>query len=81
MQRLGKAAQKKKFGGQMIREDETALVRAWRVWQSGRAVNDAAYLEFYDVVVRSNPRFARIHVFEVLDALVNAADPDQRESA
>jgi hypothetical protein len=32
-------------------------------------------------VVRRSPRFGRIHVFEVLDALVNAADPDQRESA
>ena len=65
----------------MIREDETAIVRAWRVWQSGRAINDAAYLEFYDAEVRGDPRFARIHVFEVLDAIVNAAEPDQRESA
>ena len=65
----------------MVREDETALVRAWRIWQVGRAVDNDAYLEFYDAEVRTDPRFARIHVFEVLDALVNAAEPDQRESA
>jgi hypothetical protein len=65
----------------MIRRDETALVRAWIAWRTDRAVDDQVYLEFYDSVVRDHPRFARIHVFEVVDALVNAVEPDRRESA
>ena len=65
----------------MNRDDETALVHAWHVWRVGKIVTDDVYLEFFDDVVRQSPRFKRIHVFEVLDALVNAADPDQRESA
>ena len=65
----------------MTRDDETALVHTWQVWRAGKVVTDDVYLEFFDDVVRHSPRFGRIHVFEVLDALVNAADPDQRESA
>ena len=65
----------------MLREDETALVQTWFAWRSDRAINDEVYIEFYDAVVRDNPRFSRIHVFEVLDALVNAVEPDRRESA
>jgi hypothetical protein len=65
----------------MTRDDETALVHTWHAWRRGKVVTDDVYLEFFDDVVRRSPRFARIHVFEVLDALVNAAEPDQRESA
>jgi hypothetical protein len=65
----------------MNRDDEIALVQAWHEWRAGKAVNDDLYLEFYDREVRSNARFARIHVFEVLDALVNAPEGDNRRSA
>jgi hypothetical protein len=65
----------------MTRDQETALIHAWHVWKAGRVVTDDVYLEFFDDEVRRSPRFARIHVFEVLDALVNSVDPDHRESA
>jgi hypothetical protein len=65
----------------MTRDDETALIHAWFVWKADKVVTDDVYLEFFDAEVRRSPRFARIHVFEVLDSLVNAVDPDHRESA
>jgi hypothetical protein len=65
----------------MTRHDETALVHAWVAWRGGRTIEDEAYLEFFDVEVRNNPRFQGVHVFEVLDVLVNATEPDRRESA
>lgn len=65
----------------MNRDEETALIRAWQAWSAGKVVTDDVYLEFFDAEVHRNPRFARIHVFEVLDSLVNAAEPDRRESA
>jgi hypothetical protein len=64
----------------MNRDDEIALVQAWHEWRVGKAIDDDLYLEFFDRHVRTDARFARIHVFEVLDALVNAPD-DQRRSA
>ena len=61
----------------MTKHDENALVHAWVAWRTGRDVKDDSYIEFFDAQVRNNPRFARMHVFEVLDALVNA-QPDRR---
>ncbi len=61
----------------MTRHDENALVHAWVAWRTGRDVKDDSYIEFFDAQVRNNPRFARMHVFEVLDVLVNA-QPDRR---
>jgi hypothetical protein len=65
----------------MTRHDENALVHAWFARRIGREVTDDAYIEFFDTVVRNNPRFRNAHVFEVLDVLVNAVEPDRRESA
>jgi hypothetical protein len=61
----------------MTRHDENALVHAWVAWRSGREVRDDSYIEFFDAQIRNNPRFASMHVFEVLDVLVNA-QPDRR---
>ena len=65
----------------MTRNDESALVRAWFAWRVEREVRDDLYVEFFDEVVRNNPRFAGVHVFEVLDVLVNAVEPERRASA
>jgi hypothetical protein len=75
----------------MTKHDENALVRAWVAWRTDRHVKDDSYIEFFDAQVRSNPRFASLHVFEVLDVLVNAEphryprsaspNPPRRESA
>ena len=69
----------------MNRQEEAALVHAWDVWRRGRMVSDEEYLEFFDEEIRGNPRFKGMHVFEVLDVLLNAATPDgapnRRESA
>jgi len=65
----------------MTKHDENALVHAWVAWRSGRDVKDESYIEFFDSEIRNNPRFRNTHVFEVLDVLVNAAEPDRRESA
>ncbi len=65
----------------MTKHDEIALVHAWVVWRASRVVEDDVYVEFYDKVVRDNPQFRGINVFEALDVLVNSVDPDRRESA
>ena len=65
----------------MNRDDEIALVQEWHEWRADRAINDDLYLEFFEREVRTNARFARIHVFEVLDALVNAPEDGRRRSA
>jgi hypothetical protein len=75
----------------MTRHDENALVHAWVAWRAGREVKDDSYIDFFDAQIRNNPRFASMHVFEVLDVLVNAepdrhprsvsANPSRRESA
>ncbi len=36
-------------------------------------------MEFVDEVVRCEPRFATIHIFEILDLLVNA-EPERRSA-
>jgi hypothetical protein len=64
----------------MTRHDEVALVNAWNAWSAGRVVEDEAYIELFDAEIRNHPRFRGTHIFEVLDALVNASDP-RRESA
>ena len=65
----------------MTRHDEVALVNAWVAWRTGRVVKDDANIEFFDAKVRNDPRFRGTHIFEVLDVLVNAVEPDRRESA
>lgn len=65
----------------MTRQDEIALVTAWLSWKAGRVIEDNAYIEFFDDVIRNDPRFGKVHIFEALDVLVNAVAPDQRESA
>jgi hypothetical protein len=65
----------------MTKRDESALVHAWFAWRTGREVKDGAYMEFFDAEIRNNPRFRSAHVFEILDVLVNAIEPDRRESA
>jgi hypothetical protein len=61
----------------MYRDDEAALVRAWQQWRGRTEITDDVYMEFVDKVVRRDARFDRIHIFEILDALVNAPDADQ----
>jgi hypothetical protein len=61
----------------MTREDRALLLRAWLSWSSGRPIDNQTCLEFLDHVVRPDPRFAGIHVFEVLDLVVNA-EPERR---
>jgi hypothetical protein len=61
----------------MTRHDENALVHAWVAWRKGRDVEADSYIEFFDTQIRNNPRFASMHVFEVLDVIVNA-QPDRR---
>jgi hypothetical protein len=63
----------------MTRDDRDALLRAWGKWNDGRAVTNQNCLDFLDQVVRPEVAFAGIHVFEVLDLLVNA-EPE-RQSA
>jgi hypothetical protein len=65
----------------MCRDDEVALVRAWQHWRVDKPLSNDSYLEFVDKVVRRDKRYDRIHIFEILDALVNAPEDDQRRSA
>jgi len=65
----------------MNRHDEIAVMHAWNAWLSGRVVADDTYLEFFDEQIRGKPEFGGLHVFEVLDVLLNATEPDHRESA
>ena len=65
----------------MNRHDEIAVMHAWNAWLRGRVIDDETYLEFFDEEVRGKPQYRGLHVFEVLDVLLNAASPDQRESA
>lgn len=63
----------------MTRDDRTLLLRAWLSWSSGQAVNNQTCLDFLDQVVRPDRRFAHVHVFEVLDLVVNA-EPERRSA-
>lgn len=63
----------------MTREDRSALLRAWLAWSSGRAMSNQTCMDFVDEVVRRESRFATIHVFEILDLLVNA-EPERRSA-
>jgi hypothetical protein len=65
----------------MNRHDEIAVMHVWNAWLRGRVIDDETYLEFFDEQIRGKPQFGGLHVFEVLDVLLNAAEPDQRESA
>ncbi len=63
----------------MTREDRSALLRAWLAWSSGRVMSNQTCMDFVDDVIRREPRFAAIHVFEILDLLVNA-EPERRSA-
>ena len=63
----------------MTREDRSALLTAWLAWRAGRVMSNQTCMDFVDSVVRREPRFAAIHVFEILDLLVNA-EPERRSA-
>lgn len=63
----------------MSKDDRAALLRAWTSWSTGRAMNNQTCLDFVDEVVRRDRRFSGIHVFEVLDLVVNA-EPARRSA-
>jgi hypothetical protein len=75
------ARQKEMGGGHMNRHDEIAVMQAWNAWLGGRVVEDQTYVEFFDEQIRDRPEFSGLHVFEVLDVLLNTAEPSHRESA
>jgi hypothetical protein len=56
----------------VTRDEETAVIAAWRSFTDGRPVNRQTYLDFIELRIRGQARFQRLSVFEVLDALVNA---------
>lgn len=56
----------------MTRDEEAAVIAAWRAFIAGRAIDRRAYLDFIHTRVYTNARFRRLSVFEVLDAIVNA---------
>ena len=63
----------------MTREDRSALLMAWLALRAGRVMSNQTCMDFVDSVVRREPRFAAIHVFEILDLLVNA-EPERRSA-
>ncbi|TDJ24004.1 MAG: hypothetical protein E2O54_12275 [Gammaproteobacteria bacterium] len=63
----------------MTREDRSALLREWLAWSSGRVMSNQTCMDFVDDVIQREPRFATIHVFEILDLLVNA-EPERRSA-
>jgi len=70
------------MGGFMSRDEEAAIVAAWHAFIAGRTVDRRTYLDFLDTRVRPQARFRGLSVFEVLDVLVNAPEPEaRRESA
>ena len=56
----------------MTRDDESTIVSRWQKWRVGKRISNDTYLEFFETKVQSDPAFAHIHVFDVLDLLVNA---------
>jgi len=67
----------------MTKEEEAAIALAWRAYTAGRRIDARTYLEFVDARIRSQTRFERLSVFEILDVLANC-DPEpeaRRESA
>jgi hypothetical protein len=65
----------------MTREDEAAIVAAWRAYTAGHPVEKDTYLEFLDARVATNARWRRVSVFEILDLLTNLPESGQRRSA
>jgi hypothetical protein len=66
----------------MTREEESAVIAAWRAFTAGRPVDRRTHLEFVDTRIRTQARFRRLSVFEVLDVIVNAEPaPENRASA
>jgi hypothetical protein len=67
----------------MTREDEAAIALAWHAYTDGRPIDGRTYFEFLDSRIRTQSRFERCSVFEILDVLANC-EPEphaRRESA
>lgn len=45
--------------------------RLWRVWSTGREINNHTYADFVFDVVAQQPKLAHLSAFDVLDAVVN----------
>jgi hypothetical protein len=56
----------------MSRDEEAAVIAAWRVFTAGRTIDRRTYLDFVHTRVYTHARFRRLSVFEILDAIVNA---------
>ena len=57
----------------MTREQEATILDAWQTGGGGKKqFRSEDYLEFYDTVIRRTKHLRRLHVFEVLDVVVNA---------
>lgn len=63
----------------MTRDDRALLKGVWLHWSSGRTVNNQTCHEFLDQVIRPDPKFAHVHVFEVLDLVINV-EPERRSA-
>ena len=56
----------------MSRDEEAAVIAAWRIFTAGRAPDRRMYLDFIHTRIHPSARFRRLSVFEVLDTIVNA---------
>ena len=68
----------------MTREQEAAIVVAWQYWRLEKRLTSEDYLDFYETVVLRTKPLRRLHVFEVLDVVVNTehvAETVSRRSA
>jgi hypothetical protein len=65
----------------MSRDEEIAVIAAWRAFTAGRVVERRTYLEFIDVRIRAQPGLRRLSVFEVLDVVVNADPPPENRAS
>ena len=65
----------------MTRDEEAAIVTAWHAYVEGRAVDRRVYLDFLDTRIRTQARYRRLSVVEVLDHLLTAPEPEARREA
>jgi len=56
----------------MTKDEEAAVIAAWRIFTAGREADRRTYLDFIHTRIYPSARFRRLLVFEVLDAIVNA---------
>ena len=64
----------------MTREQEVAIVEAWQSWATKRVLSSENYLDFYGAIVRRSKSLRRLHVFEVLDVVMNTEYAGPHES-